>query len=104
MNRLMAIFAHPDDEGAIAGTLARYVQEGSQVTLVCATKGEAGEISDSTLATPDNLGSVREDVLRTTSRPAATRPRPLNWRAIHKPILRPGPPGSPPGYSMPSCY
>jgi LmbE family N-acetylglucosaminyl deacetylase len=64
MKRLLAVFAHPDDEGAVAGTLARYAQEGAQVTLVCATRGEAGEISDPSLATPENLGSVREEELR----------------------------------------
>ena len=64
MKRLLAVFAHPDDEGAIAGTLARYAQEGVQVSLVCATKGEAGEISDPSLATSENLGSVRENELR----------------------------------------
>ncbi|UCG24778.1 MAG: PIG-L family deacetylase [Chloroflexota bacterium] len=64
MKRLLAIFAHPDDEGAIAGTLARYAHEGVVVSLVCATKGEAGEISDPSLATTENLGSVREDELR----------------------------------------
>ncbi len=62
--RLLAVFAHPDDEGAIAGTLARYARSGAHVTLVCATKGEAGEISDPSLATPENLGSVREAELR----------------------------------------
>ena len=64
MKRLLAVFAHPDDEGAIAGTLARYAHEDVQVTLVCATKGEAGEISDPSLATSQNLGSVREQELR----------------------------------------
>ncbi|MGD8855989.1 MAG: PIG-L family deacetylase [Chloroflexota bacterium] len=64
MKRLLAVFAHPDDEGAIAGTLARYAQEGGQVILVCATRGEAGEISDPALATPENLGQVREEELR----------------------------------------
>lgn len=64
MKRLLAVFAHPDDEGAIAGTLAHYAQQGAQVSLVCVTKGEAGEISDPYLATPENLGSVRENELR----------------------------------------
>jgi len=64
MKRLLAVFAHPDDEGAVAGTLAKYARSGVQVTLVCATKGEAGEISDPSLATPENLGSVRENELR----------------------------------------
>lgn len=59
MRKLMAIFAHPDDEGAMAGTLAHYANNGVEVTLVCATKGEVGEISDPALATPETLGEVR---------------------------------------------
>lgn len=64
MIRILAAFAHPDDEGAIAGTLARYARDGAHVALVCVTKGEAGEISDPSLATPENLGEVREAELR----------------------------------------
>lgn len=59
MKKLLAIFAHPDDEGAIAGTLAHYAHQGTEVILLCATKGEAGEISDPALATPENLAAVR---------------------------------------------
>lgn len=41
--RLMAVFAHPDDESLGAGgTLAKYAAEGVQVTLLCATRGECG--------------------------------------------------------------
>lgn len=64
MKRLLAVFAHPDDEGAVSGTLAHYASQGTHVALVCATKGEAGEISDPSLATPENLGVVREAELR----------------------------------------
>lgn len=64
MKRLLAVFAHPDDEGAIAGTLAHYSQSGVHVALACATRGESGEISDPVLATQENLGSVREEELR----------------------------------------
>ncbi len=64
MQKLMAIFAHPDDEGAIAGTLTHYAQKGVEVTLVCATRGEVGEISDPALATPETLGAVREKELQ----------------------------------------
>jgi LmbE family N-acetylglucosaminyl deacetylase len=64
MKRIIAVFAHPDDEGMVAGTLARYASNGAHIGLVCATKGEAGEISDSSLATPENLGAVRERELR----------------------------------------
>ena len=40
---LMVILAHPDDESfAIGGTLAKYAAEGANITLICATRGEAG--------------------------------------------------------------
>ena len=59
MRKLMAIFAHPDDEGAISGTLAHYARHDTEVILVCATKGEVGQISDPALATRETLGEVR---------------------------------------------
>ncbi len=59
MHRLLAIFAHPDDEGVCAGTLAHYARQGADVHLICATRGEVGEISDPALATPETLGAVR---------------------------------------------
>lgn len=63
---LMAVFAHPDDESfGSGGTLARYSADPDvRVALVCATRGEAGEISDPKLATPEKLGQVREEELR----------------------------------------
>lgn len=62
---LLAVFAHPDDESfPTGGALARYGREGVAVSLVCATRGEAGEISDPALATPQTLGQVREEELR----------------------------------------
>ncbi len=43
--KLLAIFAHPDDEAfSCGGTLARYAAEGHEVYLICTTKGEEGEI------------------------------------------------------------
>ncbi len=62
---VLAIFAHPDDEGfGCGGTLAALVAEGHQVTLICATNGDVGEISDPALATPENLWQVRQGELR----------------------------------------
>jgi LmbE family N-acetylglucosaminyl deacetylase len=62
---LLAIFAHPDDEAfSSAGLLAKYAREGVHTSLVMATRGEAGEISDPALADRDNLGQVREQELR----------------------------------------
>ena len=55
------VHAHPDDEAlATGGTLARYSAEGARTVLVTCTLGEAGEISDPSLATTENLGKVRE--------------------------------------------
>lgn len=62
---ILAIFAHPDDEAfGTGGSLACYAADGVEVNLVCATRGEAGEISDPSYATPDTLGQVREEELR----------------------------------------
>jgi LmbE family N-acetylglucosaminyl deacetylase len=61
---ILAIFAHPDDETFCAGTLARYAADGVDVNLVCATRGEVGEISDPALATPETLAQVREGELQ----------------------------------------
>lgn len=67
--RLLAVFAHPDDEAfGTGGTIARYAAQGVHVTLVCATRGEVGEIADPSLATPETLGAVREDELRCAAR------------------------------------
>ena len=63
--RVLAAFAHPDDEGfGSGGTLAMLVARGARVTLVCATNGDVGEISDPALATPENLVQVRHRELR----------------------------------------
>jgi LmbE family N-acetylglucosaminyl deacetylase len=62
--RLLAVFAHPDDETGTAGALAAAVAAGHHVTLACATRGEVGEISMPDLATSDTLGEVREAELR----------------------------------------
>jgi LmbE family N-acetylglucosaminyl deacetylase len=42
---LLAVLAHPDDETfGMGGTLALYAQRGVKVHLICATRGEVGEI------------------------------------------------------------
>ena len=62
---LLAVFAHPDDEAfGTGGTLSQYAVDGTKVYLVCATRGEVGEISDPSYATPETLGQVREGELR----------------------------------------
>jgi N-acetyl-1-D-myo-inositol-2-amino-2-deoxy-alpha-D-glucopyranoside deacetylase len=57
---LLAVHAHPDDECiGTGGVLVRYAAEGARTVLVTCTDGAVGEISDSALATPDNLAEVR---------------------------------------------
>src|SRR5207248_6961158 len=62
--RLVGIFAHPDDEGTMSGAMLKYSTLDIESGLVCATRGEGGEIADPALATPENLGQVREGEMR----------------------------------------
>lgn len=62
---LLAVFAHPDDESfGTGGVLAKCAAEGAEVPLVCATRGEAGEVADPSLVQGQPLSSVREAELR----------------------------------------
>jgi mycothiol conjugate amidase Mca len=57
---LLAVHAHPDDECiSTGGILARYSAEGARTVLITCTDGAVGEISDPSLATPENLAEVR---------------------------------------------
>ncbi len=64
MKKLLAVFAHPDDETFGPGaTLAKYASKGVVVDVVMATRGEAGEnhVNDKT---GKELGKIREKELR----------------------------------------
>ena len=64
---LLAVHAHPDDEASKgASTVARYRAEGVRTTLVCCTGGEAGDILNPAMDTPEvraRLDEVRRDEL-----------------------------------------
>lgn len=63
--RAVGVFAHPDDEVFCAGgTMAQWVADGATVSILTATRGEAGQIRDAALATRRTLGAVREAELR----------------------------------------
>jgi N-acetyl-1-D-myo-inositol-2-amino-2-deoxy-alpha-D-glucopyranoside deacetylase len=72
--RLLLVHAHPDDETIATGaTMARYVAEGAQVTLVTCTLGELGEILVPELEglaadRADQLGGYRIGELATAMR------------------------------------
>jgi N-acetylglucosamine malate deacetylase 2 len=47
MKKILAVFAHPDDESfGPGGTLSKYAQEGVEIHLLCATRGEAGQMDE----------------------------------------------------------
>ena len=61
---LLAVVAHPDDESfGMGGTLALYSQKGVEVHLICATKGEAGEVSPERLEKYSSIAELREHEL-----------------------------------------
>jgi LmbE family N-acetylglucosaminyl deacetylase len=63
--RLLGVFAHPDDETFCAGgTFARYAKDGAEIMVVSATRGQAGQIRDSRVATRRTIAAVREAELR----------------------------------------
>lgn len=62
---LLAVLAHPDDETfGMGGTLALYAKRGVSVHLVCATKGEVGEVEPRFLENYSSIGELRENELR----------------------------------------
>lgn len=62
---LLSVLAHPDDESfGMGGTLALYAQRGVQVHLVCATRGEAGEMDPDCLDGYNSIAERREAELR----------------------------------------
>jgi LmbE family N-acetylglucosaminyl deacetylase len=57
---LLSVLAHPDDESfGMGGTLAKYAEEGVEVHLICATRGEAGEVAPEFLEGFDSIADLR---------------------------------------------
>jgi mycothiol S-conjugate amidase len=60
---LLSVHAHPDDEASKgASTVARYHAEGVRTVLVCCTGGEAGDILNPAMDTPEvraDIGAIR---------------------------------------------
>jgi LmbE family N-acetylglucosaminyl deacetylase len=63
--RLLGVFAHPDDETFCAGgTFARYAEQGAEIMVVSATRGQAGQIRDAAVGNRRTIAAVREAELR----------------------------------------
>ena len=61
---LLAVVAHPDDETfGMGGTLAYYARQGVEVHLICATRGEVGEVEPRMLEGFSSVGELRENEL-----------------------------------------
>lgn len=59
--RILAFFAHPDDETIlIGGTLALLARMGADVHYLCATRGEGGELGEPPVGARERLGELRE--------------------------------------------
>jgi LmbE family N-acetylglucosaminyl deacetylase len=62
---LLAVLAHPDDETfGIGGTLALYARQGVDVYLICATRGEVGEMDPRYMRGFQSVAERREAELR----------------------------------------
>lgn len=62
---LLAVLAHPDDESfGMGGTLAYYARQGVRVYLVCATRGEVGDVAPEYLEGFHSVAERRESELR----------------------------------------
>src|SRR5215204_6655449 len=83
--RLVAVWAHADDEGPVAPILARYAREGVQVHMVIATDGAQGAANTSVPRGPDIAklrvggGTLFRTGARHRSRDPARVPRRCAW-------------------------
>ena len=58
--RLLISYAHPDDESfGLGGLIARYVAEGVEVSLICATNGERGTVKEEFLEGYNSIAALR---------------------------------------------
>lgn len=65
---LVVVVAHPDDESFGCGSLiAKATSDGARVTVICATRGEAGERAPDPATDHLPLGELREQELRSAA-------------------------------------
>lgn len=79
MNKLLAIFAHPDDESFRAGgTLAILADQGVRVNVLTMTRGQAGTCGDPPVCSQEELPQIREAELRCACNSLGIQP-PIIW-------------------------
>lgn len=68
--RILVVLPHPDDEAYfISGTLAKYIEEGAQVTYACLTLGEMGRnMGVPLIASRVTLPAIRKEELAASCR------------------------------------
>src|SRR5581483_9464720 len=77
---MLAVHAHPDDEASKgAATTAKYVAEGVRAVLVCCTGGEAGDVLNPAMDTPEVKANIAQ--LRLAELKASTDI--IGYSAVH---------------------
>ncbi|MEK4852258.1 bacillithiol biosynthesis deacetylase BshB2 [Paenibacillus sp. FSL H7-0756] len=68
--RILVVFPHPDDEAfGAAGTIAKYIEQGAEVTYACLTLGEMGRnMGIPPFANRVTLPEIRKEELRASCR------------------------------------
>lgn len=74
--RILAVFAHPDDETTTSGgTMARYAAEGAKVFVATVTRGEQGSLGSGEYeVVREDLPAVREAEMQSVLRALGTEP------------------------------
>jgi LmbE family N-acetylglucosaminyl deacetylase len=61
---ILAYFAHPDDETMACGATLALAAQSARLSVLCATRGEGGELGEPPLCTREESGPVRNEELR----------------------------------------
>jgi LmbE family N-acetylglucosaminyl deacetylase len=72
--RLLAVFAHPDDETIVGPLLARYAREGVEVHLAIATDGSRGVRAHAGIPAGEKLAAARAEEARCACRELGIHP------------------------------
>lgn len=73
--RLLAVFAHPDDEVfRCGGTLALLAQRGVHLHVLTFTRGQSGSCGQPPICTPEELGTVRTTEVQCSCRALGLEP------------------------------